>query len=220
MVHVLPHWNWAGREGQAIPVMAYTNAEEVELLLNGRSLGRKRKGDPYVMPVGKRVSDDLTFTTSYRLVWEVPFEPGTLKAVARSGGAVVATTEARTAGAPARLALRADRTGLSADGEDLSFITVRVEDAEGTLVPDASNLVRVSVEGAGRIAGVDNGNPASLESVQAHERKAFSGLALVIVRTKRDDPGSIRVSAASDGLAPAAVTLTASPSPGSYGLHR
>lgn len=209
MVHLLPHWNWAGRERQPVPVMAYTNAEEVELFLNGRSLGRKRKGEPYVIPVGTRISEDLKFTSRYRLVWDVPFEPGTLKAVAHAGGKPVATSEVRTAGAPARLALVPDRTRVQADGDDLAFITVRVEDAAGTLVPDAANLVRFAVEGAGRIAAVDNGNPASLEPFQASERKAFSGLALLIVRTNRGAPGSIRVRATSDGLAPAEVMLQA-----------
>ncbi len=107
MVHVLPHWNWAGREGQPIPVMAYTNAEEVELLLNGQSLGRKKKGEPFVMPVGQKISDDLRFTTKYRLVWEVPYAPGTLKAVAYTAGKPVASAEVKTAGAPARVVLGA-----------------------------------------------------------------------------------------------------------------
>ena len=149
MVHVLPHWNWAGHEGQPIPVMAYTNAEEVELLLNGKSLGRKKKGEPYVIPVGQNISEDLRFTTRYRVVWEVPYAPGTLKAVAYSGGKAVATTEVKTAGAPARLVLAPDRLTIRADGEDLSFVTVRIEDADGNLVPVADNLVRFEVEGAG-----------------------------------------------------------------------
>ncbi len=98
MVHLLPHWNWAGREGQKIPVMAYTNAEEVELSLNGRSLGRKRKGEPYVIPTNKRTSDELRFTTKYRLVWDVPYAPGTLEAVAYTAGKPVAKASVRTAG--------------------------------------------------------------------------------------------------------------------------
>ena len=105
--------------------------------------------------------------------------------------------------------LAPDRTSIQADGDDLAFITVRVEDAAGNVVPDAATLVRFTVEGAGRIAAVDNGNPASLEPFQASERKAFSGLALVIVRTNRGAPGSIRVRATSDALTPAEVTLQA-----------
>ena len=209
MVHVLPHWNWAGLEGQPIPVMVYTNAEEVELFLNGRSLGRKKKGEPYVIPVGKKISEDLRFTTKYRIVWEVPYAPGTLTAVAFAGGRTVASTEVRTAGAPARVVLVPDRTTLHADGEDLSFVTVRIEDAEGNLVPGADNLVRFAVEGAGRVAAVDNGNAASLEPFQAKERKAFAGLALLVVRSNRGVSGSIRVQATSEGLAAAEAVLKA-----------
>jgi beta-galactosidase len=209
MVHLLPHWNWTGREGQEIPVIAYTNAEEVELFLDGRSLGRKRKGEPFVMPVGQKISDDLRFTTKYRLVWPVPYAPGTLKAVAYAAGRPVATTEVRTAGAAARLRLQPDRLRIHADGEDLSFVTVRVEDAEGTLVPGASNLVRFAVEGAGRIAAVDNGNAASLEPFQADHRRAFCGLALLIVRSERGQAGPIRVTATSDRLGVAGAVLRA-----------
>jgi beta-galactosidase len=207
MVHVLPHWSWAGREGEPIPVMAYTNAEEVELLLNGRSLGRKRKGEPYVIPVGEKISADRKFTTKYRLVWDVPYERGTLRAVAYAGGKPVATAEVRTAGAPARIALVPDRATIRADGEDLSFVTVRIEDKAGELVPDADNLVRFAVQGPGRIAAVDNGSASSLEPFQADRRKAFSGLALLVVRSKRDLRGQILVTAASDALAPARVVL-------------
>jgi beta-galactosidase len=209
MVHVLPHWSWAGREGQAVPVMAYTNAEEVELLLNGRSLGRRRKGEPWVMPVGERVSPDRTFTTRYRLVWEVPYAPGTLKAVAYAAGRPVATAEVKTAGPAARVVLEPDRARIRADGEDLSFVAVRIEDASGTVVPGADNLVRFAVDGAGRIAAVDNGNAASLEPFQADQRKAFGGLALLIVRSKRGERGEIRVTATSDGLAAAGAVLRA-----------
>ncbi len=209
MVHLLPHWNWAGHEGQAIPVMAYTNAEEVELLLNGRSLGRKKKGEPYVIPVGQKVSDDLRFTTKYRVVWEVTYAPGTLKAVAYAGGQPVASTEVKTAGAPARVVLVPDRATIHADGEDLSFVTVRIEDTAGNLVPAADNLVRFVVEGAARIEAVDNGNPASLEPFQADRRRAFSGLALLIVRSKRGEAGPVSVSARSEGLAPGRAVLQA-----------
>jgi beta-galactosidase len=207
MVHLLPHWSWAGQEGRPIPVMAYTNAEEVELFLNGQSLGRKRKGEPFAIPVGQKISDDLRFTTRYRLVWQVPYAPGTLRAVAYAGGQPVATTEVKTAAAPARVVLAPDRSTIRADGEDLSFVTVRIEDADGNLVPAADNLVRFAVEGAGRIAAVDNGNAASVEPFQADHRKAFSGLALLIVRSKRGETGEIRVTATSAGLAAAEARL-------------
>jgi beta-galactosidase len=200
MLHVLPHWNWAGREGQPIPVMAYTNAQEVELFVNGRSVGRKKKGEPYVIPVGERISKERRFTTRYRIVWDVPYAPGELKAVAYAGGRRVAEASTRTAGPAARVVLTPDRATIRADGEDLSFVTVRIEDARGTLVPDADNLVRFELSGPARIAAVDNGNPASLESFQGAERKAFSGLALLVVRSHRGQPGVVNVRAVSDGL--------------------
>jgi beta-galactosidase len=209
MVHVLPHWNWAGREGQGIRVVVYTNCPEAELFLNDKSLGRKKRGaEPVELPVGKSVNDAGTFKSKYRLMWTVPYEAGTLKAVGLEGGKVVATKEVRTAAAPARIALLPDRTALAADGRDLSFLTVRVEDKDGNLCPNADNLVRFEVEGQGSIAAVDNGNPASLESFQADHRKAFGGLALVIVRSERGKASAITVTATSEGLQPAKAALT------------
>jgi beta-galactosidase len=210
MVHILPHWNWAGREGQSIPVMAYTNADQVELFLDGRSLGRKQRGaEAVTLPVGKKVSDSLTFVSRYRMLWQVPYEPGTLRAVAYKAGRAVATAEVRTAGPPARLALSPDRTTLRADGEDLSFVTVRVEDKDGNLCPAAENLIRFAVEGAGRLAAVDNGNAATVEPFQADHRKVFSGMALLIVRSKSGGAGPIRITASSDGLQSAETAVSA-----------
>jgi beta-galactosidase len=210
MVHVLPHWNWQGHEGQKIPVMCYSNAEEVELFLNGKSLGRKKRfAELFEMPVGPNVSPDRKFMTKYRLVWDVPFEPGTLKAVAYRGTAQVASEEVRTAGTPARIKLIPDRAGIAADGDDLSFVTVRIEDKNGTLCPSADNLVRFAVTGSGEIAAVDNGNAATVESFQADHRKAFNGLALLIVRSRAAQTGSIHIAASSDGLAPAKVEIAA-----------
>jgi beta-galactosidase len=210
MVHVLPHWTWAGREGQPIPVMAYSNAEEVELFLNGTSLGRKHVGGERVeLPAGRKVAETRRNRSKYRLLWQVPYAPGTLKAVAYSGGREVASDVVRTAGRPARVVLAPDRARIRADGDDLSFVTVRIEDANGTLVPDAENLVRFAVTGAGRIAAVDNGNAATIEPFQADHRKAFSGMALLIVRAKAGEKGAIQVKAAAEGLASAVVTLAA-----------
>jgi beta-galactosidase len=209
MVHVLPHWNWQGMEGKDIPVMAYSNAEEVELFLNGKSLGRKKKfGEPVELPVGPNVNAVKKISSKYRLLWQVPYQPGTLKAVAYQGGKQVAADEVRTAGAPAKVKLVPDRTAILSDGDDLSFVTVRVEDKDGNLVPGAANLVRFKVTGAGSIAAVDNGSPASVEPFHADYRKAFSGLALVIVRSK-PEPGKITLEASSDGLAPATAEITA-----------
>jgi beta-galactosidase len=210
MVHLLPHWNWQGREGQNIPVMAYSNADEVELFLNGESLGRKKRfSDPWEMPVGANVSPDRKFVTKYRLVWQVPYRPGELKAVAYQAGKQVATDEVRTAGSPARIELIPDREVIAADGDDLSFITVKIEDKNGVLCPNADSLVHFSVSGAGTIAALDNGNAATAEPFQANQRKAFSGMAMLIVRSKRGQTGRIQVSAVSDGLSQVAVQLSA-----------
>jgi beta-galactosidase len=221
MVHALPHWNWAGREGQPIAVMVYTNASEVELFLNGHSLGRKKRfSEPVALPVGRNVANgvaktdpdliqDGKFLSKWRLEWQVPYAPGSLKAVAYEGGKQVAAHEVRTAGAPAKIELVPDRSVIAADGDDLSFVTVRIEDKDGNLCPMADSLVRFNVTGAGKIEAVDNGNAATVEPFQANHRKAFSGLALLIVRSKPGAAGAIHVTATSDGLAQAGAELTA-----------
>src|SRR5262249_48340530 len=150
-----------------IPVQAYTNADSVELFLNGKSLGEKK-------------ADDLI---RLHYEWKVPFEPGTLKAVAKKDGKVVATDEVTTAGPPAKLELKADRSAIAADGDDLSFVTVRVLDKDGHLCPNADQLVTFAVDGPATIAGVDNGDPISHEAFQGKTRKAFHGMALAILRS-------------------------------------
>jgi beta-galactosidase len=207
MVHILPHWNWEGHEGETIPVMAYTNAEEVELFLNGKSLGRKKRfSDEWEMPVGHNVTDTGKFVSKYRLIWQVPYQPGTLRAVAYSGGKQVAEQEIRTAGAPARIKLIADRSVIHADGDDLSYLTVRVEDKDGNLCPLADSLIHFDVSGAGEIAGVDNGNAATTEPFHADHRKAFNGMALLILRS-HNEPGKIHVAATGESLAPAQLDI-------------
>ncbi|MGD0498317.1 MAG: beta-galactosidase GalB [Bryobacteraceae bacterium] len=209
VVHILPHWNWAGKEGQTIPIMVYTNADEVELFVNGKSMGRKKLGvDTVVLPVGRNVNQQQQFTSKYRLEWEAPYAPGSLRAVAYQGGKQVAVDEVRTAGPPARLRLTPDRAKITADGKDLSFITVGVEDKDGNLCPLADNLVHFQVTGAGRREAVDNGNAATVEPFQADERKAFNGLALLIVRSQTDHPGRIHVTATSEGLPAATAEIT------------
>ena len=142
-------------------------------------------------------------------------QPGTLKAVAYQGGRQVAVDEVRTAGAPARIRLMPDRATIHADGDDLSFVTVRIEDKDGNLCPLADNLVRFSVTGAGAIAAVDNGNAATVEPFQADHRKAFSGMALLIVRSKPGERGKIHVTATSEGLAQSETDIAAQTTPGS-----
>lgn len=187
VLHIFPHWNWEGRD--SVDVWAYTNAGEVELFLNGTSLGTKQKGP-----------EDL------HLMWRVAYTPGTVKAISRTDGMDLMTKTMQTADEPARLELVADRSDLIADGTDLSFVTVRVLDANGIPVPDADNLIRFSVKGPGEILSVDNGNPVSHEPFKAAFRNAFNGLALVVVQTGKAG-GAITLTATSDGLTEAAITL-------------
>jgi len=209
MVHVLPHWNWAGHEKEPIPVFIYSNADEVELSLNGTSLGRKKVGsEPVDLPVGGNVSGEHHFASRFRLRWDVPYQPGTLRAVAYRDGKVVAEDSVRTAGSPARIALVPDRSAIAADGSDLSFVTVRVLDKDGVLCPDATNQVQFEIAGPGRIAGVDNGDSASLEPFQAVHRAAFHGMALVIVRSAKGSAGTVTVTATSEGLASSTAAIT------------
>ena len=190
VLHLAPHWNW--KHGEQVDVVAYfNNADEVELFLNGRSQGAKRKQ-----------GDDM------HVRWRLAFEPGVLKAVSRKNGHVVLTKEVRTAEAPAKIVLSADRQTVKADGLDLSFVTVKVVDKNGTVVPLAGDLIRFDVTGPGSIAGVDNGNQISHESFKANQRKAFHGMALAIVQTKQK-PGRIVLKASADKLSSASIVITA-----------
>jgi beta-galactosidase len=211
MVHVLPHWNWEGREAEIIPVVAYTNAEEVELFVNGKSLGRKRKGiDKMPIPInfidweGGRYKG--THMSPFRLMWEVPYQPGSLKVVAYNNGVAVAEKRINTAGKPAKIELIPDRVALHADGKDISFVTVRITDKDGNLCPSADNLVKFSVSDLGTIAAVGNGDPATMAAFQSNKRKAFNGLCMLMVKTTKKS-GLITVQATSDTLQTASVSL-------------
>jgi beta-galactosidase len=190
VLHIFPHWNW--KAGEKVDVVAYfNNADEVELFLNGRSQGAKRKQ-----------GDDM------HVFWRLAFEPGVLKAVSRRKGQVVLTREIRTAAEPAKIVLVADRPAIKADGADLSFVTVRVVDKNGTLVPAADHLIKFEVTGPGAIVGVDNGNQISHESFKANQRKAFHGMALAIVQAN-ERPGRIVLKASSDNLTSASLVINA-----------
>jgi beta-galactosidase len=187
--HILPHWNWPERVGKVTPVHVFTSGDEAELFLNGKSLGRKKKG-PY----------------EYRLRWDdVKYEPGELKAVAYKNGKKWAEDIVETTGEPVRLEASADRGEIRADGKDLSFITVRVTDKNGLTVPRANNPIKFEIEGSGEIVATDNGDPTNLVPFPSKERDAFSGLALVIVRFHEGASGSIAVKAKSPGLKEAKV---------------
>jgi len=191
MLHVFPHWNW--KAGDTIDVWAYTNGDEVELFLNGGSLGVRRK------------ESDVA-----HLMWRVVYAPGTLRAVARKGGQVMATEQVKTAGAPVRIALVPDRSQLRAGGADLSFVTVQVLDRAGVAVPTADLLVRFRLAGDARIAGVDNGDQISHAPFKADRVKLFNGKALVIVRA-RERAGTATLRAEADGLEPASVRFELGP---------
>ncbi len=189
VLHIFPHWNW--QDGQLVDVWAYyNNADEVELFLNEKSLGTKTK------------TDDL------HVMWRVPYSRGTLKAVSRKNGRVVLTKEIRTAGKPAKIILTADRSTINADGADLSFISAKIVDGNGTMIPDADHLIRFKVQGGAEIAGVDNGHQTSMESFKGDSRKAFNGLALAIVRSL-EEPGNISITASSVGLPDSIIEIQA-----------
>ncbi len=191
MAHILPHWNWPERIGQITPVYVYTSGDSAELFLNGKSLGLKKKNQH-----------------EYRLLWEeTVYQPGTLKVVAYKNGKPWATDEVKTTGAPAKLMLTADRSRISGDGKDLSFITLTVADKDGRQVPRSKNHIQFEVSGAGEIVATDNGDATSFESFQGTERNAFNGLALVIVRAKSGQSGRFTLKAKSEGLSPASISI-------------
>jgi beta-galactosidase len=180
VLHIFPHWNW--KAGQTIDVWAYTNCDEVELFLNGKSLGTKQKTGDVI-----------------HLMWKVPFEAGTLTGVGVKDGKEILRQEVKTAGEPAKILLTPDRSIIKADGSDLSFVTVTVVDKDNVPVPYADNLIKFAIDGEAAIAGVDNGNQTSLESFKTDFRKAFHGKCMVVIKsgTRR---GEISLIATSDGL--------------------
>jgi len=190
MLHILPHWNWEGKEGEIIDVFGYTNCDEVELFLNDESLGIQ----------------NLQTTASLKCKWKVPYVPGTIRAVGKVNGKIVCETERKTAGHAAKINLIADREKLKADGRDLCFIKVLIEDKDGTLVPNADNLIKYKINGPAKIVGVDNGNPLCHESFKADQHTVFNGLGLAIIQSTTT-PGQISVTAESEGLISNKITI-------------
>ncbi|KAI3330574.1 glycoside hydrolase family 2 protein [Ustulina deusta] len=194
MAHILPHWTWPDRVGQVTPVHVFSSADEAELFVNGVSAGRKTRAQ-----------------SSWRFRWDdVKYQAGELHVVTYKGGKEWATDTKKTVGAAAKLNITADRTDITGDGYDLSFITVAVVDANGDIVPQASNNVTFSITGPGKILSTDNGNPSDFTVFPSPSRKAFSGLLLSIVRADAGASGNIVVSASSPGLSSTSVTLRAS----------
>lgn len=181
VLHLLPHWNW--KVGDSVDVWAYYNhADEVELFVNGKSAGIKKK-----------LGDDL------HVMWRVLYEPGSIKAVSRKNGKIFLTKHINTAGIAAKLRLVADKKVLIANSEDQAFVKVEVLDIAGNIVPNADNLIRFTLKGESFIAGVDNGNPVSHEPFKANNRRAFNGLALAIIQAK-EKKGTVQLIASSDGI--------------------
>jgi beta-galactosidase len=191
--HILPHWTWPERVGQVTPVHVFSSGDEAELFVNGKSAGRVKRGQ-----------------YEYRFRWDkVVYQPGEVKVVVYKGGKEWATDVKKTVGEAKGLNLTADRTTIEGDGYDLSFVTVAVVDANGETVPRASNNITFSVSGPGQIVSTDNGDPTDMTAFPSLTRKAFSGLALAVVRANKGASGDITVSASANGLQGAKLTLRA-----------
>jgi beta-galactosidase len=198
LLHIFPHWNWPGKEGEEISVWAHSNCDEVELFLNGQSLGRK------------------TMKKYSHLEWPVKYAPGTLRAIGYKCGKEILTAKVETTGAPATIQLTPHRTTLKADGADVSVITIQVNDAQGRMVSTAANEISFTLSGPGKIIGVGNGDPSSHEPEQLLEagavwrRSLFNGLAQVIVQST-GQPGEVTVIAKTAELPETKLTLPAEP---------
>jgi beta-galactosidase len=192
VLHLFPHWSWPGMEGKEIAVWAYSNLDRVELFLNGVSLGAKDvRRDSHV-------------------AWIVKYAPGSLEARGWKDGKQVMTTRRDTTGAAAKLVMRADRGGVSADGEDVAMFAVEVQDAQGRTVPITENEVTFRVAGAGKLIGVGNGDPTDHAPDKGTSRKAFSGFCMALVQSSKA-AGKITVEATSAGLASSTMTIAAKP---------
>jgi beta-galactosidase len=188
VVHLFPHWNWPGKEGDSIKVHCYTNCEEVELFLNGKSMGKK-KAEPY-----------------HKLVWNLVYQPGKLEARGYVGGKAITKDIVETTTVPSQVMLTSDVNTLKADGCDVAVIRVSIKDAKGRVVPTADNLVKFIMEGPGKIIGTGNGNPTSHEPDKASQRSAFNGYCLVMVQCDKQS-GEIHLKASSEKLKEANVTI-------------
>ncbi len=192
-IHVFPHWNWAGREGEEIPVWVFSNMDEVELLVNGASLGRQK-----VPPLG-------------HVEWKVKYEPGAIEARGFKAGKLSLAEKRETTGPAVQIKLTADRTQIEADGADVAIIKVEVLDKEGRSVPTADNLIKFNITGDGALIGVGNGDPNCQESDKDSKRSLFNGLAQAIVQSTKQ-PGTIEIEATKEGggetdLTPAKLTI-------------
>ena len=195
VLHILPHWNWKGHEGEVVPVFVYTNYPSAEVFINGKSYGRK-------------TFDQSSLLDSYRLRWEnTIYQPGELKVVAyEKDGKVAETKVIRTAGPPSTIELKSSTTQLSANGEDLAFVTISIKDKNGNLCPLADNMIHFKVIGKGKLRAVGNGNAASLEPFEADYRKAFYGKCMAIIQSGHQR-GEVTIEASGVGLKSSSLTL-------------
>ena len=209
-LHILPHWNWEGREGEVTPVFVYTNYPSAELFINGKSQGRRTKDASVNLEATANPESEKTFERQkrYRLMWmDTKYEPGTVKVVAYDeNGNPAAETEIHTAGKPHHIELAADRTVIDADGRDLSFVTVKVVDKDGNLCPDVQGLVKFKVKGEGFYRAGANGNPACLDLFHLSEMHLFNGMMTAIVQST-DEPGKITLEASMKGVKKASISI-------------
>ena len=193
VLHLFPHWNWTGKEGEEISVWVHSNLESVELFCNGQSLGAKK-----VEPL-------------HHLEWKVKYAPGYIEARGTKDSKVVLVARQETTGAPAKILLTADRTQIAADGEDLAIVRVETVDSKGRFVPTADNKIAFRVSGEGALVGLGNGDPNCHESDKGNERSLFNGLVQAILQASKT-PGYLTIEATSDGLETASLTIPSKPS--------
>ena len=209
-LHILPHWTWPGREGEVTPIFVYTNYPEAELFINGKSQGRQRKDRSIKIEDTENEDSQKAFTRQkrYRLMWmDTKYEPGEVKVVAYDdAGKAVATQTVRTAGRAHHLELSADRTTISPDGKDISFVTVRVVDKDGNLVPDDGRLLNFKVTGAGSFRAAASGNPASLDAFHLPRHHAFSGQLVALVQSA-ERAGEAVLTVSAKGLPSASIRI-------------
>jgi beta-galactosidase len=214
-IHLTPHWNWEGHEGEHVPVMLYTDGDEAELFVNGKSMGRKKKTDPNEVTTSKNVAENFEYSVgrfdynkgiaeggdtyfeiidAYRLVWrEVPYEPGEIKTVVYKNGEQIGETAVKTAGDPTGLQLSPDRTALSADGMDLCYVTISMVDDQGNVCPWAMDSINMRVEGAAAFKGVANGDSMGHDVFTDESHTLFYGKAVAVLRSTPGQSGEAKL---------------------------
>ena len=212
-IHLTPHWNWQGHEGRPVPVFLYTDGDEAELFLNGKSMGRRKKMDPDLAATSREVARDFEYVVqpndpehpyfevvdAYRLRWlDVPYEPGEIRAVVYKNGEQIGETTVKTAGEPEALRLTPDRIQMTADGMDLCYLTIEMIDEEGTVCPLAMDMLEFRVEGAASLIGVANGNQMGHDVFTDETHPLFYGKAVAVFRSLPGKSGDARITVSSE----------------------